>query len=104
MKIPESIKVGGHTYRVLFRDDLWLEEGNVGQARHNTRQIIEIDPKLDPEQIGCTLWHEIIHTINRIYNNNQLGERDIDAVAEGLFQVLSDMGITFERLTTSFLQ
>lgn len=97
MKIPKSIKVGGHTYKVILRDYLWMEEGNIGQARHNTNQIIEIDPKLHPEQIGCTFWHEVLHTINRIYNNNQLGEDDVNAISEGLFQVLSDMGITFER-------
>ena len=97
MKIPESIKVGGHTYEVIFRDDLWLKEGFVGQSRHNTEQLIEIDPKLHPEQIDCTFWHEVMHAINRIYNNNQLGETDVNALSEGLFQVLTDMGIIFER-------
>lgn len=97
MKIPKAIKVGGHTYEVVFCDNLWMSEGNIGQARHNLKQRIEIEPKLHPEQIGCSFWHEVIHAINRIYNNNQMGEADVSAISEGLFQVLSDMGIVLER-------
>lgn len=97
MKIPKSIKVGGHTYEIVFNDNLWMNEGNIGQSHHNTRQRIEIEPKLHPDQIGCTFLHEVTHAINRVYNNNQLGESDVNAISEGIFQVLSDIGIKFER-------
>ena len=97
MKIPKTIKVGGHTYQVVFTEGLWMKEGNIGVSHHNTNQIIQIDPKIHPEQIGCTFWHETIHAINRVYNNNQLGESDVDAISEGVFQVFSDLGIIFER-------
>jgi len=97
MEIPKSIQVGGHTYKVMFVDGLWMREGNIGQAHHNTEQAIEIEPNLHPEQISCSFWHEVTHAINRIYNNNQLGEADVNAISEGIFQVLNDMGITFTK-------
>jgi len=97
MKIPPSIKVGGHTYTVSFVEKLWMREGNLGQARHNTDQIIELEVALHPEQTAATFLHEVMHVVDRVYNKGSLSEDAIDAMAEGLFQVLSDMGITFEK-------
>ena len=97
MKIPESIKVGGHTYSIVFTDQLWMREGNLGQARHNMEQLIQLEPNLHPEQVNVSFWHEVLHVVDRVYNNNQLGESSVDCISEGLFQVLSGMGITFEK-------
>lgn len=97
MKIPKFIKVGGHTYEVVFAEGLWMRDGLVGQARHYTEQTLEVEAALCPEGIGLSFVHETLHAIDRIYNNHALSEDAVDALAEGLFQVLSDMGITFER-------
>jgi len=97
MKIPKSIKVGGHTYKVSFVEKLWMREGNIGQVRHNTDQAIELDTALHPEQTTATFLHETLHAIDKVYNGGALSEDAIDAMAEGLLQVLSDMGITFEK-------
>lgn len=95
MKIPESIKVGGHTYKIIFSETLWIREGNIGQARHNTDQTIELEVRLHPDQTAASFLHEMLHAIDRVYNKGSLAEDEIDAIAEGLFQVLSDMGIFF---------
>ena len=97
MKIPRSIKVGGHTYQVEFMDGLWMREGNLGQCRHHTDQTIELDSALHPDQTAATFLHEMLHIVDRVYNKGSLGEDEVDAIAEGLYQAFSEMGITFER-------
>ena len=96
MKIPSEIKVAGHTYKVVFEDGLWINENLVGQVQYN-KQVIRLEPKSHPEMITAALHHEVLHIIDRHFNNQRLDEDTIDALAEGLFQVLGSMGITFEK-------
>ena len=96
MKIPESIKVGGSTYKIYFDEHLWHNEGVRGQVDY-TNQIIKLDTYGHPELIAETFLHEMTHVIDKHLNNKSLTEDEIDIIAEGLFQVLGDLGITFER-------
>ena len=96
MKIPKTIKVGGHTYEVVIDEHLWHNENLHGQVDYNN-QVITLDTYGHPQQLSATFIHEVLHAIDRYFNNKALTEDEIDSMAEGLFQVLSDMGITFER-------
>ena len=96
MKIPKSIKVGGHTYEVVIDKDLWHEENCHGIAIYASH-IIRVDPYGHPEVVAQAFLHEVLHVIDKHFDNKALTEDEIDSMAEGLFQVLSDMGITFER-------
>ena len=96
MKIPKSIKVGGHTYKVVIDEHLWHNENLHGEADYNNH-IIKLDPAGHRESFAQTFLHEVLHVIDKHFDNKALTEDEIDSMAEGLFQVLSDMGITFER-------
>ena len=96
MKIPEFIKVGGHTYEIIIDEDLWFNEGHHGTTNYSTQKI-RLSTQGHVEVRGTTFLHEILHVIDRVLNLNSLDERTVDILSEGLFQVLSEMGITFER-------
>ena len=93
IKLPTKVKVGGHYYDVAFQPDMLLEEGNGGAHSPRTEKI-RIDPAASFR--AELLIHETLHAINRIWNNGQVEERDIDAFSEGIFQVLTDLGIEIE--------
>ena len=95
MKIPKSIKVGGHTYEVKLRHNLVRDTGDRGCVTWRT-QLIEIDDNMVPSITATTFIHEVIHVADKHFNNDELCENATNALAEGLNQVLSDMGITFE--------
>ena len=94
MKIPDKIKVAGHTYKVIWDDEKLSNEGFTGLACHNELIIylckIYRGEKLAKSVIEETLLHEILHTVDVNYNNHALNEDTIDRLSEGLHQVLKD--------------
>ena len=96
MKIPESIKVGGRIYGIDFIKGLWQRTGFKGHIIFNTQEI-EIDGDISEADMHTIFLHETIHAIDKIWGNNDLSESQVNMVAEGLYQVFSDMGITFTR-------
>tara|TARA_Y100000310_G_scaffold177357_1_gene177442 strand:+ start:9354 stop:9719 length:366 start_codon:yes stop_codon:yes gene_type:complete len=94
VKIPKQIKVGGHTYRIIYEPHLSKDTGNRGHINHR-KQIIGIDPENPKSQQDATLLHEIIHLTETVFDLD-LSDADTDRISEGLFQVLSDsFGIEF---------
>ena len=96
MKIPKSIKVGGRIYSIEFVKNLWRVSGYKGHIIFDTQQI-EIDSDNGKADTSTIFLHETIHAIDKIWGNNDMSESQVNMIAEGLYQVLSDMGITFER-------
>ncbi len=96
MKIPKSIKVGGHTYKIVWDEHLWHEENIHGQADY-VNHTITLDPYGHSEMIAVVFIHEVLHVIDKHFDNKALTEEEIDSLGEGLFQVFSDMGITFTK-------
>ena len=94
MKIPDKIKVAGHTYKVVWDDGKLSNEGFAGLACHNELIIylckIYRGEKLAKSIIEEIVLHEIIHTIDVNYNNHSLDEKTVDRLSEGLYQVLHD--------------
>jgi len=94
LKVPRRIQVGGHLYQIRFNpavqdDDRW------GQVNNRT-QTIDLDPDRPLSQRRCVLIHEILHIINNVYANQALEEKTIDAISEGLNQVLPQLGVEFD--------
>ena len=96
MKIPKSIKVGGHTYQIEYVNDLVRDDNQLGVMCWQLGKL-RLEARQSGNFIASTFLHEILHAIDRHYNSRRLSEEDTDRLSEGLFQVLSDMGITFER-------
>ena len=60
MKIPKKVKVGAHTYKVVFRDD--LDDENFGVCRPRKLTMF-IDETVERTQQEETFFHEILHAI-----------------------------------------
>lgn len=95
MKIPDKVKVGGFVYKVLkdyrFKEDVRL----AGQQDPETLELrlsstgASGHPRV-AEMIEESFWHELLHTIDLIYNNAALDEKTIARLSMGLFQVMQD--------------
>jgi len=94
MKIPDKVKVAGHVYNMVWDDEFLSNKSFTGLACH--RELIIYlckkyrGDKLSKSIIEETLLHEIIHTVDVVYNNHSLTEDSVDRLSEGLYQVLKD--------------
>jgi len=83
MKIPQTLKIGGHIVKVLLVD---TEDINNNCGEQNAaRNIIKIRKDMPQTQIESTLIHEIIH-----HCNTSLKEDIVGSLSEQLYQVLKD--------------
>jgi len=94
MKVPKEIKVGSHTYAIRFNQDV-TDAGEYGRVNHRT-QLMELAPERPQSQRATSLIHELLHIVNNVYNNRRCQEDDIDALAEGLGQILKEQGIELD--------
>jgi len=95
MKAPKTFPMGGFTYRVRQTATLNASCGLIG-AHEARRRLIQIDKLQSKESKNECLWHELLHAINNVYCNNTLDERDVDGVANGLYQFMKSIGVEFE--------
>ena len=99
MKMPKTLKIGGHNFRIRYpyifdKDDL------TGQYCPETDEIkikqVTLAGEVQSEtNLHICFFHEVLHAINDIYCMSQLDrecnpENLIDSLAEGIYQVLID--------------
>jgi len=95
MNIPDKVKIGGHTYKVL-KDYVFIDGNNLaGQADHNKLEMKLIGKLSTGEPIPVsrkieTFIHELLHCIDNTYNSASLTEEQTERMSEGIFQVLND--------------
>lgn len=94
IKVPESIKVGGHTFAIAFSSDA-MDDGHF--AKFNLkRQRIELDTSLVVSMRAAALIHEILHAVDFVYTNHHCEESAIEALAQGIYQVMEQLGIELD--------
>ena len=100
VKVPKTIKIGGFTYKITLDDERATKEldsdGAWGKLYADMR-VIHISRAAEGEQFDNTFLHEIIHAINNIYCNKDMGEKLTTDIANGLHQVFEQLGIRFAR-------
>ena len=94
MKIPKTVRIAGHDYKVFF-DDKYLNKINLFGQCDFVSQKIRLSKKYEKRtrtksDIGRSFVHEIIHVVDVHYNNYTLTEKEVDRLANGLYQVLAD--------------
>lgn len=94
IKIPSTVKVGGHPHTIVFSKDL-IDDGCNGRVNHRTLRI-ELNPVRPESQQMEALLHEAIHIISCVYCNSHLTEDDVSGLSEGLCQVLKCWDIEFD--------
>ena len=55
--------------------------------------IRDIDKTIFEQIIEETFLHEVIHSVDLIYNGGRLKEETVRQLAQGLYQVLNDNGM-----------
>ena len=92
--------MAGHYYKTFYDDKYLNKEGVLGQCDYITHKIRvckywkptkehkrKIRAKTDIER---TVYHEILHSVDGMYNHCGLTEKETDRLSVGLHQVMSD--------------
>ena len=100
MNIPKSIKIGGHEYKVIFPYVFTERVDRCGDCNGETK-VMRIAQKVNEElrsdsTIFVTFIHECLHAIDNLTGHEMFrgdgGESKIEALSEGIYQVLVDNG------------
>ena len=100
MNIPKTLKIGGHIYDIIFPyvfTERYDRAGDCDSASCRIRiSKNESDiPKTD-STIAVTFIHEVLHAIDNTTGHGMFhgseGEKKIEALSEGIYQVLIDNG------------
>lgn len=103
---PDTLKIGVHKYKIKH-PHTFDSDNLTGQHCSETAEIrikertLSGEMQTDTAQTVC-FFHEILHAIDNIYCMNSIGkecnaEYLIDALAEGLVQVLFDNNLYNEQ-------
>jgi hypothetical protein len=88
MKIPKTLKIGGHKIKVNLGKSSPHEDA-VGKWDVDSNTIW-IDADLPQSQKEVTLIHEILHAVNNTFSDNPIAHSLVESISEQLYQVLSD--------------
>jgi len=98
VNLPNKIKIGGHQYKIVFpyvfteRVDLCGDHDSAAKTIRITDN--EDNIKRANSSITVTLIHEILHAIDHTTGHDMFqgseGEKHIEALSEGIYQVLTD--------------
>ena len=83
LKIPNKIKVAGHYYKVIWDDKGLSKRRLIGETINDFKEIrlckyYRSKRKRAKSELEETLLHEIIHAVDRRYNNSSLKEKEVD--------------------------
>jgi len=98
MEIPKNLKIGGHNYKIIFPYTFTERYDRCGDCEYSdtTIRIAESSYEIPRAKsaIIVTLIHEVLHAIDNltghgIFEGNG-GEAKVEALSEGIYQVLID--------------
>lgn len=86
MEIPETLKIGAHTYSVVLEDADGESDSRFGHCYTRKLQIY-IDPRVSPSQQEETLLHEAMHAICsqlRAFPSTEAGADDEEKLVQSM--------------------
>lgn len=95
IRVPKRIQIGGHVYSIDYNEEIERTDRLWGTHDHRALQI-EIYPHISPTVKTSTLLHELIHAIAVVYTQIEIEDNKIQSMAEGLTQIMSQIGITLD--------
>ena len=84
MKIPNKLKIGGHTYKVFLKKE-WEDSKDEDGYCDVTKNEIVLKASMSQSCKEVTLLHEIFHALNSVLDHTVM-----DSLSEQLYQVLKD--------------
>jgi len=96
--LPAAIKIGGLNYKIEMNEvaDRELDARREYGAACSMLKRIRVRSNMDDQQFNLTFLHELVHVIDDVYVGDELSERQIGRIANGLYQVFEQLGISFE--------
>ena len=94
-KLPKRVRVGPYVYtfeqnRIPDANHRWAETNHI-------MKTIRFGELCNPTEMPSTLIHELIHTVEAAYAVD-LEEAQVSALANGLTQALTDLGLLPEEM------
>ena len=89
MQIPKKIKIGGKVYEVEITDKLFLGAATMSAEIIYTDLVIRVSPSARGK-MEADFIHEVVHGIADAMGHKAHDEREIDALAQMLYQVIQD--------------
>lgn len=103
IKIPPKIKIGTHTYKIVFDRSIRTDDNRIGEVNHRT-QVIKIWTEAPLSMRNESLLHELIH-IAEFYFRVTIDDADIDRIAQCMCDFLFDnLDIEFDWSAISSTQ
>ena len=99
VKIPKTIKVAGHTVKILNNYKFHERRDVDGHSNLSDNYMILGDDVKSESERAMIFLHEICHFVLYRYlgDSSFLSERDIQSLTEGIFQVLRDNKLDFSK-------
>ena len=94
IKVPQTIKIGAHTYENVLMTGLKIDQDRRGIADHR-RQRVELEASMPPTMLLAVWLHEIVHIIDEVYSC-KTDEDTTDRIAQGLADLFTNWGIEFD--------
>lgn len=91
MKLPKTLKIGGHIYTV---DNTRQLDNALGET-DNGELTIKICSSIKGTQVGAVLLHELFHAMNTTVGDDKAMHALIDSFAEQLYQIIHDNNLRF---------
>lgn len=92
MRIPERVKIGPYTYRVVhvdgLRDDKDRNQELYGHIKYG-EQTINIDTGITDDRKHVCFWHEVLHGLDELAGAG-MKEKQVTRLAPLLWQFLVD--------------
>lgn len=93
MKIPESVKVGPFTYKVVLVEIVNRERLElIGQVTHCVNKEIRLQKDLDQDKLESVFIHELLHCAD-VFIHLGLKEEQVERLEAGLYMVLKENGL-----------
>ena len=94
IKVPPRVKIGSFDYRVVYKEDMKLDENWRGSINQR-KGLIEIDPRCGVGK-DRTFLHEVVHQITFNYELD-VSENSISCLANGFAEFLfNSLGIELD--------
>ena len=99
MNIPESVKIGGITYKVEITDRLTTGTSSDAEIAFD-EAVIRLTPR-EPQYMCQVLLHEIVHAVYNFLGYSEHDEVKVDRIAQLAFSVIVDNPALFAEVAES---